>query len=367
MTIKHIEEYRDADVARRLADRIRRTSRRPVRLMEVCGTHTVSIFRSGIRSVLPKTVTLLSGPGCPVCVTGQAEIDAFIEVSRQPGVIVATFGDLMRVPGSTSSLQRERADGRDIRVVYSTVDALALARKHPDRPVVFLGVGFETTAPTVAAAVLAAADAGLANFSVLSAHKTVPPALDALMSTEGVRIDGFILPGHVSVIIGLDAYRGFFERHRIPCVVAGFEPADILQAIALTIEQIEPGEPRLVNAYPRAVSEPGNRKAQEIMARVFEPADAGWRGIGLIPASGLRIREAYAAHDAGRRFALAAAAAEPPRGCACGEILTGKKTPPECALYKKVCTPLDPVGPCMVSSEGTCAAYYRYHYEGATA
>lgn len=367
MTIKHIEEYRDAELARRLADKIRRTSRRPVRLMEVCGTHTVSIFRSGIRSVLPETLALLSGPGCPVCVTDQAEIDAFIEVSRQPGVIVATFGDLMRVPGSTSSLQRERADGRDIRVVYSTVDALAIARKHPDRPVVFLGVGFETTAPTIAAAVLSAAAGRLDNFSVLSAHKTVPPALSALMSMEGVRIDGFILPGHVSVIIGLDAYRPFFDRHRIPCVVTGFEPADILQAIAAMIEQIESGKPRLVNAYPRAVSEQGNRKAQEIMSQVFEPSDACWRGIGVIPASGLRIREAYAAHDAGRRFALAAAEAEPPRGCACGEILTGKKTPPECALYKKVCTPLDPVGPCMVSSEGTCAAYYRYHHEGATA
>jgi hydrogenase expression/formation protein HypD len=365
MTIKHIEEYRDAELARQLAERIKKTSRRPVRLMEVCGTHTVSIFRSGIRSLLPDTVTLLSGPGCPVCVTDQAEIDAFIEVCRQPGVIVATFGDLMRVPGTTSSLQRERAEGRDIRVVYSTMDALAVARKHPDRQVVFLGVGFETTAPTIAAAVFAAAAERLNNFLVLSAHKTVPPALEALMSAEDVRIDGFILPGHVSVVIGLKAYRPFFERHRIPCAVAGFEPVDILQAIAEMIDQIESGDPRLVNAYPRAVTETGNHKAQQILAQVFEPADACWRGIGLIPESGLRIREAYAAHDAGRRFALKTAAAPPPRGCACGEILTGQKTPPECALYKKVCTPMDPVGPCMVSSEGTCAAYYRYHYEGA--
>jgi hydrogenase expression/formation protein HypD len=229
--------------------------------------------------------------------------------------------------------------------------------------VVFLGVGFETTAPTIAAAILSAAQARLENFLVLPAHKTVPPALEALMSVEDVRIDGFLLPGHVSVVIGVDAYRPFFERHRIPCVVAGFEPADILQAVAEMVAQVESGHPRLVNAYPRAVTDAGNRKAQAVLAQVFEPADACWRGIGLIPASGLRIRDAYAAHDAGRRFALQTAAAEPPRGCACGDILTGRKTPPECALYKKVCTPMDPVGPCMVSSEGTCAAYYRYHYE----
>jgi hydrogenase expression/formation protein HypD len=224
-------------------------------------------------------------------------------------------------------------------------------------------VGFETTAPTIAAAILSAAAARLDNFLVLSAHKTVPPALETLMSLEGVRIDGFILPGHVSVIIGLKAYRPFFERHPVPCVVTGFEPADILQAIATLIEQIESGKPRLLNSYPRAVTEGGNRKAQEVLGQVFEPADACWRGIGLIPLSGLRIREAYAAHDAGRRFALKTAATPPPKGCACGEILTGKKTPPECVLYKKVCTPLDPLGPCMVSSEGTCAAYYRYHYQ----
>jgi hydrogenase expression/formation protein HypD len=276
---------------------------------------------------------------------------------------VATFGDLMRVPGSASSLQRERADGRDIRVVYSTMDALTIARREPDRQVVFLGVGFETTAPTIAAAITAAAGMKLANFSVISAHKLVPPALEALMGLDAVAIDGFILPGHVSVIIGLDAYRPFFERHRIPCVVAGFEPADILQAVAMLVAQVEAGRPALENAYPRAVSPAGNVKARRVLAEVFETADACWRGIGLIPASGLRVREAYAAFDAGRRFSLALPEAKPPRGCACGEILTGKKTPPECALYRKVCTPIDPVGPCMVSSEGTCAAYYKYSDE----
>jgi hydrogenase expression/formation protein HypD len=243
------------------------------------------------------------------------------------------------------------------------MDALSVAQKNPGRQVIFLGVGFETTAPTIAAAILSAAGTQLDNFSVISAHKTVPQALEALMTFEDVRIDGFILPGHVSVIIGLDAYRPFFKRHRIPCVVAGFEPADILQAIASMVGQIESGEPHLENGYPRAVSEPGNVKAQQMMAEVFEPDDACWRGIGLIPGSGLRIREAYAAYDAGQRFAIRVPEAKPPKGCVCGEILTGKKTPPECALYKKVCTPMDPVGPCMVSSEGTCSAYYRYHYE----
>jgi hydrogenase expression/formation protein HypD len=360
MTIKHSEEYRDAELSRQLAEKIRQTSRRPIRLMEVCGTHTVSIFRSGIRSILPKTIALVSGPGCPVCVTDQAEIDAFVELVRQPGVTVATFGDLMRVPGSASSLQREKAEGRDVRIVYSTMDALAIARKNPDRQVVFLGVGFETTAPTVAAAIAAAAGLNLTNFSVISAHKLVPPALEALMAMDEVRVDGFILPGHVSVIIGLDAYRPFFERHRIPCVVAGFEPADILQAVAMLVEQVEADRPALENAYPRAVSPGGNPKARRVLEEVFEPADACWRGIGLIAASGLQIREAYAGFDAQRRFSLQLPEARTPKGCACGEILTGKKTPPECPLFRKACTPLEPVGPCMVSSEGTCAAFYKY-------
>lgn len=361
MAIKHIEEYRDSEIAQKLIGRIRATSTKPIRLMEVCGTHTVSIFRSGIRSLLPDTVSLLSGPGCPVCVTDQKEIDAFIEVAKQPEVIVATFGDLMRVPGTNSSLQRERAEGRDIRVVYSTIDALAIAQKNPERQVVFLGVGFETTAPTIAAAIMTAARDGVENFGVISAHKLVPPALEALMSMEDVHIDGFILPGHVSVIIGLDAYRPFFDRHRIPCVAAGFEPVDILQAISQLIEQIESGSPKLGNAYERAVTPEGNPKARQLMNYIFEPADACWRGIGTIPLSGLKIRGDFAAHDAEKLLNIKVPDPAPPKGCACGDILVGKKNPPECALYKKVCTPTDPVGPCMVSTEGTCAAYYKYH------
>ena len=363
MTLKHIDEYRDAEISQRLIQKIKSTSKRGVHLMEVCGTHTVAIFRSGIRSVLPQTISLLSGPGCPVCVTDQGEIDAFIELARIDDVIIATFGDLLRVPGTQSTLQKERAAGRDIRIVYSTFDALEIARRNPAKKVVFLGVGFETTAPTIAAAILSAAQTGIRNFSVISAHKRVPPALEALIAAEQARIDGFILPGHVSVIIGLNAYQPFFDRHRIPCVVAGFEPIDILQAINVLVEMLEDGQPALYNAYPRAVTPEGNPKAQQILGEIFELADARWRGIGVIPLSGLKIRAQYADHDAQKRFALKVPHVKPPKGCACGEILIGAKTPPQCALYKKVCTPADPMGPCMVSTEGTCAAYYKYHPE----
>jgi hydrogenase expression/formation protein HypD len=361
MTLKHIEEYRDADLSRHLIAKIKAVSKRNIRLMEVCGTHTVSIFRSGIRSLLPETVSLLSGPGCPVCVTDQKEIDAFVELARLDDVIVTTFGDLMRVPGSNSSLEKERAGGKDIRVVYSTFDALEIAQKNPDKKVVFLGVGFETTAPTIAAAILQAARLKVDNFSVISAHKLVPPALETLMSLEGVQLEGFILPGHVSVIIGLDAYRPFFDKYRIPCVVAGFEPADILQAIYMLAEMIEKGSPGLQNAYSRAVTRGGNPKARQILQGIFKPADACWRGIGMIPDSGLKIKDDYAAHDAEKQFDLQIPEPKIPGGCACGEILTGKKSPPDCKLFRTVCTPVDPVGPCMVSTEGTCAAYYKYH------
>jgi hydrogenase expression/formation protein HypD len=329
--------------------------------MEVCGTHTVSIFRSGIRTMLPETISLLSGPGCPVCVTDQQEIDAFIELARMDGVIVTTFGDLMRVPGTKSTLLKERADGKDVRMVYSTFDALEIAQKNPTKKVVFLGVGFETTAPTIAAAIFSAAGMNLDNFSVISAHKLVPPALEALMATENLQIDGFILPGHVSVIIGQKAYQSFFKRHRIPCVIAGFEPADILQAIGMLVAQIEKGRPALENAYQRAVTTEGNIKAKKLLKDIFVPADVCWRAMGVIPKSGLKIRQKYERYDAESIFDIQVADSMEPRGCACGEILTGTKTPPQCSLYKTVCTPTEPVGPCMVSTEGTCAAYFRYH------
>jgi hydrogenase expression/formation protein HypD len=361
MPIRHIEEYRDPKIARGIADRIRVLSRKEIRLMEVCGTHTVSIFRNGIRGLLPESISLLSGPGCPVCVTAQSEIDACIAFCRLENVIVTTFGDLMRVPGTDSSLQKERAGGRDVRVVYSTSDALEVARKHPDKRVVFLGVGFETTAPTIAASILSARARGIENYLVFSAHKLVPPALAALMEAGEIRIDGLILPGHVSVILGTKAYFPLVEKYRIPCAVAGFEPVDILQAIHSLADQIESGQARVDNCYPRAVTEEGNPKAMEIMNRIFERTDADWRGIGLIPGSGLRIGQEYSSFDAQKILHVPLPVSRDPKGCACGEILTGVKTPPECPLYRKACTPTDPVGPCMVSSEGTCAAYYRYH------
>ncbi len=354
------EEYRDPKIARQLIGRILAESRTPVRLMEVCGTHTMAIFRSGIRSVLPETISLLSGPGCPVCVTDPGEIDAFIEIARTEGVITATFGDLVRVPGSVSSLAQERAAGADIRVVYSTVDALELARRHPERRVVFLGVGFETTAPTVAASIAAARDEGLDNYSVFSAHKRVLPALFALMSMD-IRIDGFLLPGHVSLVIGAEAYRPLFDRHRIPCVIAGFEPGDILDGIHRLVGQIEGRRPDLVNAYPRAVSDQGNPRARALMDAVFSPEDARWRGMGRIPRSGMAIREAFQDHDARRVLGIVPRDVPEPKGCDCGEVIVGRKTPPECPLFRRACSPAHPVGPCMVSSEGTCAAYYRYH------
>jgi len=359
--MKYMEEYRDAEISRNLADKIKSISTRDVRLMEVCGTHTVSIFRNGIRSILPDTVTLLSGPGCPVCVTDQKEIDAFVALSRMDDAIVTTFGDLMRVPGTVSSLQKEKAEGHDIRVVYSTMDAIEIAVKNPDRQVVFLGVGFETTAPTIAAAIQAAQKMRVNNFSVYAAHKIVPPALQALMSFDSVNIDGFILPGHVSLVIGTSAYEPFFDEHQLPCVVSGFESMDILQAIQMLVTQIEEKTPQLANAYGRAVTREGNQTAKALLDEVFAVQDVAWRGIGVIPESGLKIKEAFAAYDAEKKFTLSLPDSQDPKGCACGEILIGVKTPPECPMYKTRCTPMDPVGPCMVSSEGTCAAYYRYH------
>ncbi|MFH1666146.1 MAG: hydrogenase formation protein HypD [Elusimicrobiota bacterium] len=361
MSIKHLEEYRDPDISRAIIGNIKKISRKKVRLMEVCGTHTMSIFRSGIRTLLPDTISLLSGPGCPVCVTDQKEIDAFIELSKIDDVIIATFGDLLKVPGTKSSLQKERAEGKNIQIVYSTFDAIDIARKNPDKKIVFIGVGFETTAPTIAASILSARDKNIDNYFVFSAHKLVPPALTALMSNNNLNIDGFILPGHVSVIIGEKAYLPFFEKYKIPCAITGFEPADILQAILLLVRQIEDGNSKLENLYQRAVTFDGNEKAKKIMRDVFETVDVSWRGIGIIPKSGLKIREKFSSFDAEKMFKLDIPEAVISKGCSCGEILQGIKIPTECSLYKKICTPVNPVGPCMVSSEGTCAAYYRYN------
>jgi hydrogenase expression/formation protein HypD len=358
--MKYIDEYRDRAVARVLSHKIRNISKRPVRLMEICGTHTMAIFKHGIRSLLPDNIELVSGPGCPVCVTAMEEIDRSVKLARTPGVIVTTFGDMLRVPGTESSLDAEKAKGADVRMVYSTFDALKIAGENPARETVFLGIGFETTAPTVAAAIRTAHQNHQVNFSVLSAHKLLPPAMDALLSGGDLGIDGFICPGHVTTIIGTSSYEKVVTRYHIPCVVVGFEPIDILQGILMLVEQIEERRAEVEIQYKRGVTAKGNLGALRIMDDVFEPCDSPWRGLGMIPGSGLTIRQRYAAHDARARFDLEVPPAKEPSGCLCADILRGAARPVDCKLFRKVCSPRNPIGPCMVSSEGTCAAYFKY-------
>jgi hydrogenase expression/formation protein HypD len=331
-----------------------------VRIMEICGTHTVSLFRSGVKSLLPGQIRLISGPGCPVCVTSQGYIDAACAAAARPEVVICTYGDMMRVPGRGGSLEQQRARGAQVRVVYSARDAVALAERDPEHEVVFLAVGFETTAPGTAAAVLEAERRGVDNFSVLLGHKLVIPAMDALLSEGDVPIDGFLCPGHVSVVIGARAYLPIAERYHRPCVVAGFEPDGMLLGILHLLEQIAAGEARVENAYGVAVQDDGNTVALACIDRVLEPADTEWRAMGTIPTSGLALRPAYQRFDAVQRFGLTIGEDYDPPGCRCGEVIQGKLDPAECALFGEECTPAQPVGPCMVSSEGTCAAWYKY-------
>ena len=333
---------------------------RPVRLMEVCGTHTVAIFRHGIRDLLPEGLMLLSGPGCPVCVTAVRDVDTAVELSGRDGVVLATFGDMMRVPGSRKALFDARAEGGDIRVVYSPLDALAMAQKESDKKVVFFATGFETTAPSVAATVIEAGRLGLDNFYIYTVHKTVPPALKALLDSEEVNVDGFILPGHVCTVTGTAPYEFVASEYRKPAVVTGFDAADILSGIAMILEQIATGRPRVEIQYSKVVRKEGNPKAMAVMDECFEAADAQWRGIGTIPASGLALRERYRDRDIRTVFDIKVPDAAEPKACSCGEVLRGIKVPTDCALFGKVCTPDKPVGACMVSSEGSCAAYYKY-------
>lgn len=361
--------FRDPQIAKGIIDAIASTASKlgNVKIMEVCGTHTVAIARNGLRLVMPENVTLISGPGCPVCVTANRDIDTAIEFARQPDVIVTTFGDMMKVPGSRSSLAREKADGRDVRIVYSPLDAIAIAEQNPDKQVVFIGVGFETTEPIIAAAIMRARAKQLTNFSVFSAHKTVPEALRALINDPEVQLDALILPGHVSTIIGLGPYRFLADEYNVPGVITGFEPIDVLQGIWMLLQQLEKKEASIQIAYTRGVAPEGNRQAQELLARVFEPMDADWRGIGVIPGTGLAIRDEFADYDALRKIPVTP---EEPRdipGCQCGDVLRGITLPYECRLFAKGCTPERPIGPCMVSSEGSCAAYYRYTDYGKAA
>lgn len=361
--MKYAAEFRSPEVARKLQAMIAETVRDfpgVLTLMEVCGTHTMAIYQHGIRSLLPPQIRLISGPGCPVCVTPIDYVDHAVALARRPATIVATFGDMVRVPGSSSSLQQEQARGAEVRIVYSPLDAVALAEKTPEKTVVFLGVGFETTTPTIAGSILEAQRRGVANYFVLGAHKSIPEPMAALSADPELKVDGYICPAHVSAIIGTRAYEPLARDQGIPCVVTGFEPLDVLQGVAMLARQVVAGEARVENQYSRIVKPEGNPKARQILSRVFEPADARWRGIGVIPRSGLRIREAFAEFDAARRLPVAVEAPREAPGCRCGEILKGQINPDGCPLFRTVCTPEAPLGACMVSSEGTCAAAYKY-------
>ncbi len=332
---------------------------RDLTFMEVCGTHTHSVGKAGLRRLLPSTVRLISGPGCPVCVTPVGFLDRAVALARLPDTMVATFGDLMRVPSSTTSLERAQAEGASVHVVYSPRDAVALARQRPDLRVVFLSVGFETTTPTIAGALAEAEADGIDNFMVLAGNKIIPPAMEALVRDEELSLDGFLLPGHVSVITGWHAFRFLAAEHGLPGAVVGFQPVDILHGLLELVRQQRASEPTVVNLYGRVVSAEGNRAAQQLVERMFTPATTAWRGFGDIPASGLVLRPEWSHRDAAR-IEVDLPEPQEPVGCRCGDVLRGVIDPPECPIFGSSCTPDDPVGACMVSSEGTCAAWYRH-------
>ena len=358
--MKYISEFRDSALAQGLISDIRGKSKQKVRLMEFCGGHTVAIFKYGIRQALPPNIELVSGPGCPVCVTATSDIDKAIALAMIPGVIITSFGDMLRVPGSRDSLQQARAAGADVRIVYSTLDALKIAQENPAKTVVFIGVGFETTAPTIAASVLQAKEQKIKNYRVLSLHKLCPPVIKAILDAGEVKLNGLICPGHVSAITGSNAWEFVARDYGIPCVVAGFEPTDILQCVDMLVTQVENRQSKVEIAYKRGVTPEGNLQAQKIMQQVFKPCPANWRGMGKVPDSGLKLPHKFADYDAEVAFDIKPEPAIEPKGCICGEILRGVKTPADCRLFRKICTPENPVGPCMVSSEGSCSAYYLY-------
>jgi len=327
--------------------------------MELCGTHTMAVARCGLRGLLPENLQLVSGPGCPVCVTESGYIDRAIFLSRQPGVVVATFGDMVRVPGFHGSLAAARADGAEVEVVYSPLQAAELASRRPEKQIVFLAIGFETTAPGTALMLQEARRMGLRNLSALTAHKRMLPILRALLSSGDVPVDGFLCPGHVSVIVGFDAFAGIAREFGRPCVTAGFDALQIVQGLAEILRQLSAGQSRAVSVYPAASAE-GNVVAQGLLSEVFEPADADWRSIGVIPDSGLALRGEWAVFDAAKRFELPEFPPHDPPGCCCGDVILGRRDPRDCPLFAGRCTPRDPVGPCMISSEGTCAAAFKY-------
>ncbi len=363
-SIKYIDEYRDAALAKALLARIERLAAKmnqSVTFMEICGSHTHALSRFGIRQLLPESIRLISGPGCPVCVTSVQDVDTALYLAGQKDIIFATFGDMLRVPGSEcASLQKLRAAGADIRVISSPLDVIPLAQNHTDREIIFMAIGFETTAPAVAAAIASAGKKGIRNLHVFSVHKTVPRAIEALLNDPQLQVDGFICPGHVSTIIGADAYQGIASANRA-AVITGFEPVDILEGILMMLGQCLDKAYAVEIEYGRGVKREGNLRARQVMMDVFEETDGYWRGLGVIPGSGLVLRDTYEAFDVRQHFRIPVFHSSEPKGCACGDILRGIRTPEGCPLFRKMCTPVNPIGPCMVSSEGTCAAYFKYH------
>lgn len=358
--MKYIDEYRNKDIVLNIAAEIKRISTRKIKLMEVCGGHTMSIQKFGIPYLLPETVELISGPGCPVCVTSRSFIDKAVAYARMQDVIITTYGDLIRVPGSHSTLDEEKAKGADVRIVYSIMDALLIAKKNRSKKVVFLGIGFETTAPASAAGIIRAQMASITNFFVFSAHKIMPPAMESLI-VEGVKIDGYIGPGHVSTITGDSIYQDIPKKFGLGVVISGFEPVDLMQSVLMLVKQIENDDRKVEIQYTRVVKPEGNLKAQQMLEEVFEYGDDWWRGLGVLKNSGLKIKAEYSKHDAEVQIPVEIDPPVEPKGCICGEILKGLKKPKECKLFDKVCSPSNPIGACMVSNEGACAAYYLYN------
>ncbi len=363
--MKYLTEYRDERIARALGAEIVRHTTHPWVLMEICGGQTHTIMRYGLEELFPPGLELVHGPGCPVCVTPLEIIDTAIELAARPEVILVSYGDMLRVPGSHSDLFRAKAQGAEVRVIYSPTEAVKIARENPSRKVVFLAIGFETTAPANAMAAWQARREGLANFSMLVSHVLVPPAIRGLLTTPANRVQAFIAPGHVCTIMGCGEYESLVRDFRVPMVVGGFEPVDILEAILMLVKQLEAGEAKLENQYVRSVSYQGNIPAQQIMREVFEVADQKWRGIGLIPQSGLQLREEFAAHDATKIFGMTKISVEEPAECISAQVLLGLKKPTDCPAFGMRCTPENPLGAPMVSSEGACAAYYRYRRHAA--
>ncbi len=357
--------YKDKARVLSLVDEVKKNIQKPVRLMEVCGTHTQSFFKYGLKSLLPKELDLVSGPGCPVCVTDDADIDTIWELCKERDIIITTFGDMIKVPGTKGNLSELRAEGADIRVVISPMDAIKIAKENPAKSVVFIAIGFETTIPLIAYSLIFAKNNKVDNFFIYNALKTMPVVLDVLFSDPEIRLDGLICPGHVSSIIGTDAYIPVVNKYKLPCVVAGFEPLDLMLAILMLIKQVNESDARVENAYARVVAKIGNLKALETISAVFKPGDVRWRGMGLIENSGLSLRDDFESFDICKKFDIVLETKDESKKnpCQCGDVLKGKLKPPECKLFRKICEPTNPKGPCMVSSEGSCNTYFRYYSE----